>query len=132
MYTNKYNSGQYTKKRPDRMHRKHAIPMGNLISDTLSRHGIGRQVQSALIVREGNNILCNLIEPQFLKDIRVLSFTYKTLTIACRHSASAHLANSIRASLQEKIEQKIPSAIIENIFVKIDPHALDHSADTLV
>lgn len=119
-------------KRFERMHRKHAIPMGNLISETLKRHGIGSQVQAAMIVREGNQILDQLIDPELRRDIRVLSFTHRTLNLACRHSAAAHLANSLRVELKETIEEQIPDASIDRVFVRIDPHALDHSADTLV
>ncbi len=114
------------------MFRKNAIPMGNMISDTLKRHGIGAQVHAAMIVREGNRILDDIVGEEFRSDLRVLSYVHKTLNIVCRHSAATHLANSIRIELRESIEERIPDAVIEMVYVRIDPHSLDHSADTLV
>jgi len=114
------------------MFRKHAIPMGSLISDTLKRHGIGSQVHAAMIVREGNLVLDEIIGPEFRSDLRILSYTFRTLNLVCRHSAAAHMANSMRSDIKESIEEKIPDAMIEKIYVRIDPHAVDHSADTLV
>lgn len=119
-------------KKANRPFKKNAVQMGNLVYDTLQRHGIGAQVQAAMIVREGNTILNDLIDPDLRKDVRVISFSNRNLTIACRHSASGHLMTSLRSELKNIIEQKIPNAIILDVFVKIDPHAVDHSADTLV
>lgn len=106
--------------------------MGNLVSDTLARHGIGAQVKAAMIVREGNLILNELIETTLRQDFRVISFVRGNLTIACRHSASGHLMTSLRAELQNSIEQRVPDAIISEIYIRIDPHAVDHSAESLV
>ena len=130
-----WDKSTYKYRRPQRANRafrKHAIPMGTLVSATLKRHGIGSQVKAAMVVREGNLILDQIIEAKFRKDLRVLSCVHRTLNIVCRHSAAAPLANSMRLELQKLIEESIPDAIIEKVYVRIDPHALDHSADTLV
>lgn len=100
-----------------------------MISDTLARHGIGKQVKSAMIVREGNNALHKLINAEYLGDVRVLSFHNNTLTIVCRHSSSAHMINSMRIQIKEYIEVNIPDATINNVQIVINPHSLDSTAD---
>lgn len=119
-------------KRHDRQNRKNAIPMNKLVFDTLSRHGIAKQVQSAMIVKEGNAILDQIVEPDYRDDIRVLSYSSNMLVIVCRHSASMHYANSIRSVLQEKIEKIIPDAVITKINVRTDQRLLDSHADILI
>ena len=77
-----WNNSTYKYKRPKRANRafrKHAIPMGSMISDTLKRHGIGSQVKAAMIVREGNRILDQIVDPELRSDLRVLSYVYRTI-----------------------------------------------------
>lgn len=119
-------------KKANRPFKKNAVKMGNLVYDTLQRHGIGAQVQSAMIVRDGNIILDDLIDSNLRTDVRVISFLRGNLTVACRHSAAGHLMTSMRSKLKDEIEQRIPDATIYDVYIRIDPHAVDHSANSLV
>jgi|GEM_PF-4363973 hypothetical protein len=119
-------------KQLSRQNRKNAIPMNKLIHETLSRHGITKQVQSANIVKNGNCLLYKMLDNEYRNDIRILSYSNSILTIVCRHSSSAHLANSIRAQIQKGIEESVPNASIVDIHIKIDQKLLDNSADSLV
>jgi hypothetical protein len=119
-------------KQLSRQNRKNAIPMNKLIHETLSRHGITKQVQSANIVKHGNCLLYKILDDEYKNDIRILSYSNSILTIVCRHGSSAHLANSIRAQIQKGIEESVPSASIADIHIKIDQKLLDNSADSLI
>lgn len=100
-----------------------------MLSDAVRRHGIGGQVEAAMVVKCANDELDSLVEQTQRKDLRAISYVRGELLVVCRHNAAAHLATSLRSSLVERIEVEVPRVTIRNIICRIDTHSLDSRSE---
>ncbi len=109
------------KKRPDQMN--------SLIGGALKRHGIGAQVEAAMIVKRANELLDRVLDERYLVDARVVSFQQTVLHVACRHAPARHMIESVRVQICDELEQQFPSITIDRILCRIDPHLLDSRSE---
>lgn len=108
---------------------KNALPLGGIISDAISRHGIAWQINAAMTVKKANEILDAIIDPKLRPDVRAISFTNNELIIFCRHSAASNLINDFKIDLQQMLEESIPSISVLNIICQVNPHGLDSKSE---
>ncbi len=67
----------------------------NLISQTLARHGIEKEVASHQVVKEARAILAVILPPHAQTDIDVRSFRNSQLRIACLHPVALSVVPSV-------------------------------------
>lgn len=80
-----------------------------MMESVMARHGIGKQVLSAQVVRRANTMLGELITPEMLGDIRVLSLKDGVLTLACRNNVAMYDAENIGKKIARALEEEFPS-----------------------
>jgi hypothetical protein len=93
--------------------------ISSLMSGALQRHGIAKQVNSAMVVDRAKNWLTDRLDPELLADLTVVSFAADVLTIDCRHPASVRLAQSLSSALELDLTQRFPSLTIKQIFCRL-------------
>lgn len=95
------------------------IAMNSLVGGALQRHGIGRQVEAAMVVRRANELFKTILESHIFEDVRVISYQNKNMIVACKHHAAVReatrAANDVRASLQVDF----PALQLKNIFCNV-------------
>ena len=125
-------SNKPTYKLPQRANRpfkKNPDKIDSLMTGALKRHGIGAQVQAAMIVKRANELLDELIREQHRGDVRVVSYKQNELHVACRHAQARYMINGVQDRLQAHVEQHFPSVTISQVFCRIDPHLLDSTSE---
>jgi hypothetical protein len=116
-------------KKANRPFKKRPDSINFLVGGALKRHGIGPQVQAAMIVKRANEVLDRIIEERFRSDVRVISFQRTELHVACRHAPARHVIDSVRVQISEEMTVHFPSITINRIFCKVDPHMLDSKSE---
>lgn len=95
--------------------------VGDLMTSAISRHNIGRQIISAMIVEKGNEILRNMLDMHMKADVKVLSYKQGQLIIACRHPAAVHAMQEYCTRLKERVEEALPTANIASVVCRTHP-----------
>ena len=95
---------------------------GSLTDSILARHGIGKQVLAAQVVRKANEKLLALIPAEYQRDMKVLSFKEKELTIACQNPTARYEADAIGPQLARSLEEDFPSLSLVCV-AKLRPEA---------
>lgn len=103
--------------------------MDSLVSGILSRHGIKRQVTSAMIVSSAQRIIISLVPEVAVNDVKVISFTENDLRVACRHSAASHTVSKYGEKLINQLKEKFPDIQLERVTHRIDPYAWNEIKD---
>ena len=116
-------------KRADRPFKKRPDTMNSLVGGALQRHGIGKQVEAAMVVKRANELLYSMVGEQYHVDIRVLSFQTNVLHVACRHAPARYMVESVQKDVCQALTADIPAVTIANVFCRIDPHALDSRSE---
>ena len=94
----------------------------SLTDSILARHGIGKQVLAAQVVRKANEKLIALIPPEFQRDMKVLSFKEKEVTIACQNPTARYEADAVAPQLARALEEDFPSLSLVCV-AKLRPEA---------
>ncbi len=95
---------------------------GSLTDSVLARHGIGKQVLAAQVVRKGNEKLLALIPQEIQRDIKVLSYKDNELTIACQNPTARYEADAVAPKLARALEEDFPSLSLVCV-AKLRPEA---------
>ena len=98
---------------------KNPTGINNLISGALKRHGIEKQVTSAMIVDHARRFLIELLPPELQTDIQVTSYQFGELIIDCRHSTAANEAQNYTPLLQIELQKYFPTLTISKIFCRL-------------
>lgn len=91
----------------------------SLITNALKRHGIAKQVTSAMVVESSRRFLEKRLSADLLNDLAVISFNHEELIIDCRHPAAVRLAQSLTGSLQQELTREFPTLTVANIFCRL-------------
>jgi hypothetical protein len=94
----------------------------SLTDSILARHGIGKQVLAAQVVRKAQEELVGLIPPEFQRDMKILSFKEKEVTIACQNPTARYEADAVASQLARALEEDFPSLSIVCV-AKLRPEA---------
>jgi len=115
--------------RANRPFKTHPDKIDSLMTGALKRHGIGVQVQAAMIVKQANELLDELIRPEHRVDVRVVSYKQAELHVACRHAQARYMVDGVQDRIQTHIEEQFPSVTITRLYCRIDPHLLDSTSE---
>jgi hypothetical protein len=107
--------------------KKKLVTMSDLADDVLARHGIKRQVMTAMLVKKSNELLQSLLQDHAKNDIRAISYHQDVLTIGCKHSAAIHEFNRVAPMLEERLKIEFPNINIHKISHKIHPDLLQYN-----
>lgn len=99
--------------------------ISDLLTQSLKRHGIERQVTAARIIEVAQEILLSLVSESAKKDVRVLSFFGNALRIACRHPAAAQEVRRATPALLADMARAFPDRTIPGVETLLDAYALD-------
>lgn len=100
--------------------------MSQLAKNLLERHGIRRQVSSAMIVTSANELLDELLTNPAKSDVRAISFSEDILKIAVRHSAAAHVLSSMMDELENRLCKLYPDIHIKRIIHALEPRTFEN------
>ena len=114
------------KKRKDRYFEKHPTGINSLMSGLIDRHGIKKQVTSAMMVRKANDLLKDFLPEHAQEDLRTISFTEDILKVAARHAAAAHTLQDVRQLLEDALARAFPDVQIKNIIHQIHPKSFEN------
>ncbi|MFA6522129.1 MAG: hypothetical protein WCT24_00870 [Patescibacteria group bacterium] len=89
--------------------------MGSLMSGALHRHGIERQVTSALVVEKAKELMPMLFADYVIPDIRVLSYVKEELHIACRCSEAMDAVMSKRMEIMDALVLAFPALALRDV-----------------
>lgn len=95
---------------------------GSLTDSILARHGIGKQVLAAQVVRKAQEKLCAMIPAEFQRDMKVLSFKDKEITIACQNPTARYEADAVAPELARSLEEDFPQLSLTCV-AKLRPEA---------
>lgn len=95
---------------------------GSLTDSILARHGIGKQVLAAQVVRKAQEKLCAMIPSEFQRDMKVLSFKDKEITIACQNPTARYEADAVAPELARSLEEDFPQLSLTCV-AKLRPEA---------
>ncbi|MFA5946788.1 MAG: hypothetical protein WC813_02075 [Patescibacteria group bacterium] len=95
---------------------------GSLTDSILARHGIGKQVLAAQVVRKAQEKLVALIPPEFQRDMKILSFKDKEVTIACQNPTARYEADTVAPQVARLLEEDFPQLSIICV-AKLRPEA---------
>ena len=99
----------------------------NLISQTLARHGIEKEVASHQVVKEARAILAVILPPHAQTDIDVRSFRNSQLRIACLHPVALSVVRKHEPLLRDRLVQVIPRLELTRIVSFVDTRSNDGS-----
>jgi hypothetical protein len=118
-------------KRANRPFKKDPDKINKLVGGALNRHGIGAQVEAAMIVKRANELLDRVVDDRYRVDVRVVSFQRTVLHVACRHAPARHVIESVRVQISDEMKKQFPSISIDRILCRIDPHLLDSRSEII-
>ena len=114
-----------TRAKNTRYFKKHPDKIGSIMSHVLARHGIARQVMSAMLVQRGNELLLEAIDDNMRPDVRVAWYRNKELFIACRVPAALHIVSSIVPGIKAELERQFKDVTIERVTCRFHPQTFD-------
>jgi hypothetical protein len=89
--------------------------IGKILPQNIKQSGIGRQIESAMVVGEMNRILCDFFGKQILFKVSVVSFREKTLKL---NSISSIIAQEIQLRERKilgRLNEKFGAGTVEKI-----------------
>ncbi len=98
---------------------KNMNTIGGLVTSALQRHGIAKQVTSAMVVEHARRFFAEKLEPQIAADLAVATFIGDVLTVDCRHPASVRLAQSQSNDLRAELTKQFPTLTVNQIFCRL-------------
>ncbi len=98
-----------------------------LISESLSRHGITKEVTAHLVVKEARAILEEILPSHAKADIEVRSFRKSQLRIACAHSVALSTLRQYESQLKEQLIKQVPRMDLARIMSFVDTRSNDGS-----
>ena len=94
--------------------------IGDLLTQSLRRHGIEKQVTTAQIVEVATSLIQQSISPAAKQDVQVISFFGDALRVACRHPAAAGELRRLKPALLADLTRSFPRKTIRDIETLID------------
>lgn len=96
------------------------------MSDLMHRHGFGKQVTAAMIVKKADEYLQQLGSAPLKQDVKAISFQDDVLKIAVRNSAAGYELAALIPELHERLMRDFPSANIERIIHQLHPKTFEN------
>jgi len=96
-----------------------------LMKSALDRYGIGRQVQSALIVQFVDKVLKEILPMHAKPDIKSVWFQRGELLIGCKHPAAVEFVYPFEERIRSAILRRFPDVTLEKITIKFHPQAFE-------
>jgi hypothetical protein len=98
--------------------------VSSMMESVMARHGIGKQVMSAQVVRRANMLLAETVPPEMLADIKVLSLKDGVITLACRNNVAMYDAEILGKKIARGLEEEFPSLSLTAI-ARLRPEAFN-------
>lgn len=90
----------------------------SLITNALKRHGIAKQVTSAMVVESSRRFFKKHLSSDLENDLSVISFNNGVLIIDCKQPAIVRLAQSLTDLLKKELTCEFPTLTVDNIFYR--------------
>ena len=90
-------------------------PIKNLISHSVQRAGIGKQIQASHVVETSETVLREVFGKDSEKEVRPLYFKNRTLTVSCISSAFAQEIKLHEGTIVGHINDVLGSPVVERI-----------------
>jgi Dna[CI] antecedent, DciA len=94
--------------------------IADLLTQSLKRHGIERQVTAVRIVDTTQEILQNLLPEQARQDVKALSFFGEMVRVICKHPVAAQEVRRHKDALLAELARAFPSRTIRDIEIRLD------------
>ena len=94
--------------------------ISDLLTQSLRRHGIERQVTTAQIVEVAEALIQRALSPAAKEDVRVISFFGDALRVACRHPAAGGELRRLKPAILADLARSFPRKTIRDIETLID------------